>query len=403
MIYRPIYVEKIMTYVNAPFIKILTGIRRCGKSTILKMLIDEMKKKGIRENQILHYSFDSLEYEDIKTAKALFSHLKQHLSSEGKTYLFLDEIQEVKSWEKVVNSLMTDYDVDIYVTGSNSRMMSSEISTYLTGRYIAFRIYPLSFSEYMIFRKEYAEVLDLHAELANYVRLGGFPAAHLQKYTPDEVYTIVKDIYNSTIFTDIVRRNQIRKVDQLERIVKFAFDNVGRTFSAASISKYLKSENRSIDNETVYNYLSKLENAYILYRCGRFDIQGKEILKTQEKFYLADTALRYSVLGYSPDSVAAMLENVVYLELLRRGYKVYVGKVDNAEIDFIAVKQGNKLYIQVAQEIGSPETERREYGRLLDIRDNYPKYVLRTDVFAGGNYEGIKTMHIADFLLNDEY
>lgn len=403
MIYRPIYVDKIMTYVNAPFIKILTGIRRCGKSTILKMLIDEMKKKGIRENQILHYSFDSLEYEDIKTAEALFSHLKQHLSSEGKTYLFLDEIQEVKSWEKVVNSLMTDYDVDIYVTGSNSRMMSSEISTYLTGRYIAFRIYPLSFSEYMIFRKEYAEVLDLHAELANYVRLGGFPAAHLQKYTPDEVYTIVKDIYNSTIFTDIVRRNQIRKVDQLERIVKFAFDNVGRTFSAASISKYLKSENRSIDNETVYNYLSKLENAYILYRCGRFDIQGKEILKTQEKFYLADTALRYSVLGYSPDSVAAMLENVVYLELLRRGYKVYVGKVDNAEIDFIAVKQGNKLYIQVAQEIGSPETERREYGRLLDIRDNYPKYVLRTDVFAGGNYEGIKTMHIADFLLNDEY
>ena len=403
MIYRPIYVDKIMTYVNAPFIKILTGIRRCGKSTILKMLIDEMKKKGIRENQILHYSFDSLEYEDIKTAKALFSHLKQHLSSEGKTYLFLDEIQEVKSWEKVVNSLMTDYDVDIYVTGSNSRMMSSEISTYLTGRYIAFRIYPLSFSEYMIFRKEYAEVLDLHAELANYVRLGGFPAAHLQKYTPDEVYTIVKDIYNSTIFTDIVRRNQIRKVDQLERIVKFAFDNVGQTFSAASISKCLKSENRSIDNETVYNYLSKLENAYILYRCGRFDIQGKEILKTQEKFYLADTALRYSVLGYSSDSVAAMLENVVYLELLRRGYKVYVGKVDNAEIDFIAVKQGNKLYIQVAQEIGSPETERREYGRLLDIRDNYPKYVLRTDVFAGGNYEGIKTMHIADFLLNDEY
>ena len=167
MIYRPIYVDKIMTYVNAPFIKILTGIRRCGKSTILKMLIDEMKKKGIRENQILHYSFDSLEYEDIKTAKALFSHLKQHLSSEGKTYLFLDEIQEVKSWEKVVNSLMTDYDVDIYVTGSNSRMMSSEISTYLTGRYIAFRIYPLSFPEYMIFRKEYAEVLDLHAELAN--------------------------------------------------------------------------------------------------------------------------------------------------------------------------------------------------------------------------------------------
>ncbi|WP_337398865.1 ATP-binding protein [Congzhengia sp.] len=403
MINRPIYINKIMSYADTPFVKILTGIRRCGKSTILKLLMDEMKKRGIRDEQVLHYSFDSLEYEDIKTAKALFAHLKQHLFSQGKTYLFLDEIQEVKSWEKVVNSLMTDYDVDIYVTGSNSRMMSSEISTYLTGRYISFRVYPLSFSEYMIFRKEYTEVLDSHTELANYVRLGGFPAVHLQKYTPDEVYTIVKDIYNSTIFTDIVRRNQIRKVDQLERIVKFAFDNVGRTFSAASISKYLKSENRAIDNETVYNYLSKLESAYILHRCSRFDVQGKEILKTQEKFYLADTALRYSVLGYSSDSVAAMLENVIYLELLRRGYKVYVGKLDNAEIDFVATRQENKLYIQVAQEIGSPETEKREYGRLLDIRDNYPKYVLRTDAFAGGNHEGIKTMHIADFLLSAEY
>lgn len=403
MINRPIYVDRIMAYVDTPFVKILTGIRRCGKSTILKMLIDEMKGQGIRNEQILHYSFDSLEYEDIKTAKALFAHLKQHLFLEGKTYLFLDEIQEVKSWEKVVNSLMTDYDVDIYVTGSNSRMMSSEISTYLTGRYIAFRIFTLSFSEYMIFRKEYAEVIDPRTELANYLRLGGFPAVHLQKYTPDEVYTIVKDIYNSTIFTDIVRRNQIRKVDQLERIVKFLFDNVGRTFSATSISKYLKSENRSIDNETVYNYLSKLESAYILHRCSRFDVQGKEILKTQEKFYLADPALRYSVLGYSPDSIAAMLENIIYLELLRRGYEVYVGKLDSAEIDFIAVKQENKLYIQVAQEIGSPETEKREYGRLLDIRDNYPKYVLRTDIFAGGNYEGIKTMHIADFLLSNEY
>lgn len=403
MIKRPIYVDKIMAYVNTPFVKILTGIRRCGKSTILRMLMEEMKKRGIRDNQILHYSFDSLEYEDIKTAKTLFTHLKQHLCPEGRTYLFLDEIQEVKSWEKVVNSLMTEYDVDIYVTGSNSRMMSSEISTYLTGRYIAFRIFPLSFSEYMIFRKEYTEVLDPRTELANYLRLGGFPAVHLQKYTPNEVYTIVKDIYSSTIYTDIVRRNQIRKVDQLERIVKFAFDNVGRTFSAASISKYLKSENRSIDNETVYNYLSKLESAYILHRCSRFDVQGKEILKTQEKFYLADPALRYSVLGYSPDSVAAMLENVIYLELLRRGYDVYVGKLDNAEIDFIAVKQENKVYIQAAQKIGSPETERREYGRLLDIRDNYPKYVLQTDAFAGGNYEGIKTMHIADFLLSDEY
>ena len=403
MIKRPLYTEKIMSYVDTLFVKILTDVRRCGKSTILKMLMEDLQQRGIAENHILHYNFDSLEHEEIKTAKALFSEIKQHLSDRGKTYLFLDEIQEVKSWEKVVNSLMTDYDVDIYVTGSNSRMMSSEISTYLTGRYVSFRIYPLSFAEYLIFRKIYAEVSDPRFELASYLKFGGFPAIHLKSYSLDEAYTIIKDIYNSTIFTDIVKRNQIRKVDQLERIVRFVFDNVGRTFSASSISKYLKSENRSIDNETVYSYLAKLESAYIIHRCSRYDIQGKEILKTQEKFYLADPALRYSVLGYSPDSVAAMLENIVYLELRRRGYDVYVGKLDNMEIDFIATKQENKLYIQVTQQIGSPETEQRDYGRLLDIRDNYPKYVLRADAFAGGNYEGIKTMHVADFLLSEEY
>ena len=406
MILRPLYVDKILSYVDTPFVKILTGVRRSGKSTIMKMLMDELKTRGIGDDHILHYSFDSLEHEELKTAKALFAALKARLSAlSGKAYLFLDEIQEVKDWEKVVNTFLSDatYDVDIYVTGSNSRMMSSEISTYLTGRYISFRIFPLSFAEYLIFRKEYAEVRDVHAELADYVRLGGFPAVQLQAYSQAEVYTIVRDIYNSTIFTDIVKRNQIRKVDQLERIVRFVFDNIGRTFSAASISKYLKSENRSIDNETVYDYLSKLESAYILHRCSRYDIQGKEYLKTQEKFYLADTSLRYSVLGYTPDSVAAMLENVVYLELKRRGYDVYVGKLDNAEVDFVASRQENRLYIQVAQEISTPETEKREYDRLLAIEDNYPKYVLRTDAFAGGNYKGIKTMHIADFLLSDEY
>lgn len=406
MIPRPMYVEKIMAYTDTPFVKILSGIRRCGKSTILKMIVEELKKRGIPFERILHYNFDSMQYEDIKTAKLLYEEVRSKLASGGKTYLFLDEIQEVKSWEKAVNSFITDFDVDIYVTGSNSRMMSSEISTYLTGRYITFRIFPLSFSEYLTFRKEYGPVgtyENLHSEFARYLRLGGFPAVHLQPYTPDEAYPIVRDIYSSTIFTDIVRRNQIRKVDQLERIVKFAFDNVGRTFSAASISNYLKSENRTVDNETVYNYLAKLESAFILHRCSRYDIQGKEFLKTQEKFYLGDPAFRYSTLGYTPDSVAAMLENLVYLELLRRGYDVCIGKIGNAEIDFVAIRQENKLYIQIAQRIEKDETEEREYGRLLGIADNYPKYVLRTDEFAGGNYQGIKTMHIADFLLNPEY
>ncbi|MFA7573252.1 MAG: ATP-binding protein [Lutispora sp.] len=413
MIPRPMYIEKIIAYADTPFVKILSGVRRCGKSTILKMIVEELKKRGVPEERILHYNFDSMQHEEIKTAKLLYEEVKARITPDGKTYLFLDEIQEVKSWEKAVNSFMTDFEVDIYVTGSNSRMMSSEISTYLTGRYITFRIFPLSFAEYLTFRKEYGaggtyENLsklshNLRSELARYLRLGGFPAIHLQEYTPDEAYPIVKDIYNSTIFTDIVKRNQIRKVDQLERIVKFAFDNVGRTFSAASISKYLKSENRSIDNETVYNYLGKLESAFILHRCSRYDIQGKEFLKTQEKFYLSDPAFRYSVLGYTPDSVAAMLENLVYLELLRRGYDVCIGKIGNAEIDFVATRQGNKLYIQIMQQIEREETEQREYGRLLSIADNYPKYVLRMDEFAGGNYQGIKRMQIADFLLSSEY
>lgn len=346
--------------------------------------------------------FDSMEYDDM-TAKEMFKALKEKLSPKGKTYLFLDEVQEIEGWEKVVNSLLSDYDVDLYVTGSNSRMMSSEIATYLTGRYISFRIYTLSFREYLEFKKQYAQIKDPPAELADYIRLGGFPATHLREYSQDEVYTIVRDIYNSTVFSDIVRRNQIRKVDQLERVVRYTFFNVGNAFSAKSISDYLKSEHRSMDNETVYSYLEKLEKAYLLHRCPRFDLRGREILKTQEKFYLADTALRYSVLGYTEDSVAASLENVVYLELCRRGYDVTIGKMPGGEVDFVAQKRNDRLYVQVTQEIHSEKTEKREYERLAEIRDNYPKYVLRTDEFAGGNYEGIKSMHVADFLLSDEY
>lgn len=402
MIYRPSYVDKIMAYVDTPFVKILTGVRRCGKSTILKMIMSKLRECGIPESRIVSYCFDSMEFEDM-TAKQMYSELKSRVSPEGKTYFFLDEMQEIKGWEKVVNSLSSDYDVDLYITGSNSRMMSSEISTYLTGRYVSFRIYTLSFAEYLTFKEQYDAVGDPRQELANYIRLGGFPATHLQNYTQDEVYTIVRDIYNSTIFADIVRRNQVRKIDQLERVVKYTFNNVGNIFSAKSISDYLKAEHRALDNETVYSYLEKLEKAYLLHRCSRYDLQGKEILKTQEKFYLADTSLRYSVLGYNADSVATSLENVVYLELCRRGYAVNIGKTSDGEIDFVATRQNEKVYVQVTQQIASEKTERREYERLLEIRDNYPKYVLRTDEFAGGNYEGIKTMHVADFLLSDEF
>lgn len=403
MIDRPLYVDKIMAYTDTPFVKILTGVRRCGKSTILKMIMERLKaERHIPDERIISCRYDSMEYVDL-TAKDMYDQLKSRLSTEGKTYLFLDEVQEIEGWERVVNSLASDFDVDLYVTGSNSRMMSSEIATYLTGRYISFRIFTLSFGEYLMFKRQYAPVGDAKTELANYVRLGGFPATHLQAYSQEEVYTIVRDIYNSTIFSDIVRRSQIRKIDQLERIVKYTFNNVGNTFSAKSIADYLKSEHRSLDNETVYNYLEKLEKAYLLHRCIRYDLQGRELLKTQEKFYLADVALRHSVLGYDADSVAASLENIVYLELCRRGYTVNVGKTNGGEIDFVAERQNERLYVQVTQAIRSEKTAKREYERLLEIRDNYPKYVLTTDAFAGGNYQGIRTMHIADFLLSTEY
>ena len=331
MINRPLYVDKIMVYTDTPFVKVLTGVRRCGKSTILKMIMEKLQQEhGIPSERIVSMRFDSMDYEDM-TAKDMFKAVKEKLNLTGRTYLFLDEVQEIEGWEKVVNSLATDYDVDLYVAGSNSRTMSSEIATYLTGRYVSFRIYTLSFQEYLEFKKQYTQVKDIPAELADYIRLGGFPATHLREYSQDEVYTIVRDIYNSTIFSDIVKRNQI------------------------------------------------------------------------QKFYLADTALRYSVLGYTPDSVASSLENVVYLELCRRGYTVTIGKTPDGEVDFVAQKQNDRLYVQVTQEIKSEKTEKREYERLLEIRDNYPKYVLRNDEFAGGNYQGIKSMHIADFLLSTEY
>ena len=403
MINRPMYVEKIMAYTDTPFVKIITGIRRSGKSTILKLIMKKLQEeRNVPAEQIVSYRFDSMEYEGM-TAKQMYDELKNSLCPSGRTYLFLDEMQEIPGWERVVNSLASDFDVDLYVTGSNSRMMSSEISTYLTGRYVSFRVYTLSFQEYLTFKSQYTSVGDYHTELAEYIRLGGFPAVHLQQYSQDEIYTIVRDIYHSTIYSDIVKRNQIRKVDQLERVVKYIFNNVGNTFSAKSVSDYLKAEHRALDNETVYGYLEKLEKAYLLHRCSRYDLHGKEYLKTQEKFYLADTALRYSVLGYNDDTVASSLENVVYLELCRRGYTVAIGKNGENEIDFIATRQNEKLYVQVTQRIDSEKTEKREYERLLEIQDNYPKYVLRTDAFAGGNYEGVKTMHVADFLLSKEY
>ncbi|MDR0381607.1 MAG: ATP-binding protein [Oscillospiraceae bacterium] len=401
MLERKDYIDQIVPYFDMPFVKILTGVRRCGKSTIMLMLMDALKKRGIAEEHIVRFNFDTLEWQNA-SATQVFEIIKAKLAPGGRTYLFLDEIQEIENWEILVNTFMEEpeYDVDIFVTGSNSKMMSSEISTYLTGRYVSFRIHPLSFSEYLAFKKAYGEVGDVNKEFLNYIEYGGFPAVHLKPLTLDEAYVIVKDIYNTTILVDIVKRNQIRKVDQLERIVKFAFDNVGNVFSANSIRRFFESQGRKIDVETVYNYLSKLENAYILNRCLRQDLQGRELLKTQEKFYLADISLKHAVLGYRKDDISQILENLVYLELRRRGYDVHVGKLDTQEIDFAAEKQGKILYVQVAYLLADRKTQEREFGNLLKIQDNFPKFVVSMDE-VDMSQKGIVHMNIRDFLLND--
>lgn len=399
MLNRDLYMQKLIPFIDSPLVKILTGIRRSGKSTILLLLIEELKKRGVREDQIVYLNFDSLKYESLTDYKELYKVITAEFKAKDKLYVLLDEIQEVKDWEKAVNSLCADYNADIYITGSNSRMLSSEISTYLTGRYISITVYPLSFNEYLDFTASYRKLEDKRKEFLNYLIKGGFPAVNLREYDRESAYTIVKDIYNSTIFKDIVQRNNIRKTEQLERIVKFVFDNVGKTFSAKSISDYFKSQQRKIDIESIYNYLSLLEKAFIVYKAQRYDITGKEILKTQEKYYLADPALKYAILGYQTTSVAAMLENIVYLELKRQGYEVYIGKYNEKEIDFVSVRQDERIYIQVAVSVLDPDTLERELSPLQKIPDHYQKYLLTLDdILPEGDYNGIKRMSVIDFL-----
>lgn len=401
MIVRPYYMELLKTYRDVSLVKILAGIRRCGKSTILEMLQDDLIKSGVPADHMISMRYTSEDFDDGMTDKDMYNSIKEKMTDGGRYYLLLDEVQEITGWEKAVNSLLENANTDIYVTGSNSRLMSGEISTYLTGRYISIPVFTLSLAEYMEFKKSSGRTPK--ELLMEYIRMGGFPIVALNNFDESAAYQIVEGIYSSVITSDITKRHNITNFDLFNRVVKYIVENVGKTFSANAIVKFLKNEGRSLSVESVYNYLEWLEKAFVIYRCQRYDLQGKSVLKTQEKFYLADTSLRYSVLGYQDDTVAGSLENAVYLELCRRGYTVYIGKTGDGEVDFVAVRQNEKIYVQVTQRINSEKTEKREYERLLEIRDNYPKYVLRTDEFAGGNYEGIITMHIADFLLSDAY
>ena len=404
LIPRPFYLDRILKFKDLDVMKILSGIRRCGKSSLLKLIADKFIADGRCDASQVHlHSFDELPFKDM-TDKDLYAMLKAEISPAGRNCFFLDEIQSVGNWEQAVNSLMNEYNADIYVTGSNSRMLSSELSTFLTGRYVSFEIQTLSFEEYLRFRKAASDLPDRHTAFHEYLRYGGFPIVWKNPQLDSETREIlVEGIFDSVVYRDVVERYKLRNAQMLERVIGYLADNVGNTFSGKSISDFMKSEKRRLDVETVYSYLDKLEKFFIIGKCPRYDIHGKQLLKTQEKIYFADTALRFVRNAYSPDALASTLENAVYLELRRRGYRVCTGKIGTGEIDFIAEKQRNRLYIQIAQEISSKETAARETERLLAIPDNYPKFLLLGHEQAEGNFEGIKILSVEDFLLNKDY
>lgn len=397
MIIRPNYLEKIKPFIDVKLVKILAGIRRCGKSTILEMLKQELLSHGIDENHIIIRKYSNEDYDKSFTSKRMYEELKSLIIDNNKYYFLLDELQEINGWEKVINTLLENYNTDIYVTGSNSRLMSSEISTYLTGRYITIPVYTLSFKEYLAFKnntnKSNKELLQ------DYIRYGGFPLVASSNFDEKSTYSIVEDIYNSVVIKDIVNRHSITNIDLFNRVVRFIVENVGKTFSANSIVNFLKSERRTISVEAIYNYLEWLEKAFVIYRCKRYDLQGKSILKTQEKFYLADQSIKYSLYGFNPTSIASTIENIVFFELKRRGFDVYIGKNADKEIDFVATSRNDKIYIQVCKEL--PKESDREIENLMEIKDNYPKLVVTLDDYACGNINGIKIVHLVDFLLNE--
>ncbi len=399
MILRPDYIEAVKPFMDAPLVKILTGVRRCGKSTIFEMIRQELLERGIPEDHIIMKKYTEMDIPDTITAKQMYDELVSRVEDDKRYYFLLDEIQEIKGWEKAVNSLLEGMNADIYVTGSNSKLMSSEISTYLTGRYISIPVFTLSFREYLEFKKESTQSYDKLLE--EYIKFGGFPIIALGEYEQQSAYQIVDGIYHTVVSRDIVKRHRINKQDLFDRVVKYVIENMGKTFSASSISNFLKSENRKVSIESIYNYLRWLEQAFIIFPCERYDMQGKSVLKTQEKYYLADVSFRYALFGYNRKMLDGVMENIVYLELCRRGYDVYVGKNNTKEIDFIAIHKDEKIYVQVCVQI--PENSNREVGNLMEIRDHYPKYVVTLNEMDVGIENGIRIVHLRDFLLAKQW
>lgn len=406
-LFRPFFIENLKNYKDENIIKILCGVRRCGKSTILKTYKKELLSLGVEPSNIVERLYSSMDYDSGFSVSQMNEDLLASIEKADKNqkiYLLLDEVQEIENWEKCINSLYENCNVDIYVTGSNSKLLSSEISTYLTGRFVLIPVYTLSFAEYVDFKKTYIpslqnESMETYFDL--YLKSGGFPFIAKTNHTQEENFQIIDGIYSTVVTRDISKRHNISNLEMFNRVVRFVLENLGKNFSAKTIFDFFKSQHRSIAIETIYNYLAWLEEAFIVYRCNRYDIQGKEVLKTQEKYYLSDIGFKYSQFGYSPKAVASVLENIVYLELRRRGYSVYIGKFADKEIDFVASKQNQIIYVQVCRTL--PEDSDRETANLKAIKDNYPKYVVTMDSSVTGNDEGINIIHIKDFLTKENF
>ena len=397
---RKKYINKIMLYTDMPFIKIITGMQRCGKTTILHMIQDRLQiERGIPEAQCVYYRFDTMAYKEISSAY-LEECLKQHIIPNKRTYFFLDEIHCVDGWEEIVGALQAQFDVDIYVTGSNARVASSPVQLELAGRFIIFHIYPISFKEYLTISQNQApDNTDIKNEFMNYMQCSTLPLININRNNRNELYTRIQDIYSAIVYTQILKQNKIRRPEQIDQVFSYILHHIGETFSAKAIVDALKTNQYKADNETVSSYLEKLASAYIIRRCQRYDLQQQLVLKTQQKFYLTDIAMYHAYLGFDEENLDKYIENLVYLELCRRGYEVYIGKLGNKEITFVAKKHDETIYIQVLAKHLSQEIKLQRYDALLSIRDNYPKYVLRTDDFTIDNYHGVKTMQVTDFLL----
>ena len=403
MIKRETYLRRIRPFIGGDLVKVMTGMRRSGKSVMLELIKEELVSQGVDLRQFIALNFEDMRYTHLLTAQALHDEILQRKEGmRGKVYLFFDEIQEVDGWEKCINSFRVEFDCDIYITGSNAKLLSGELATYLGGRYVEFVIYPFSFAEFLaLYRTVYPETSPAQGFQA-YLLRGGMPYLANLRFEEAPCRQYLTDVFNSVQLKDIVKRNKIRDVDLLERIIAYVMANVGTTFSATAISKFLKNEHRTVSPETVLNYLRACADAYLFYQVKRQDVQGKQILASQEKYYIADHGVREAVFGGNLRDINLILENIVFLELLRRGYTVTVGKSGALEVDFIAEQRGERVYIQVCYLLAAPETVQREFGVYDTIPDNFPKYVVSMDELDLSR-NGIHHKNIRDFLLMEQW